>query len=84
MSDDAVMQRPDDTPEPNAPGAEAQAQPLPSLIVSGVVLNKAQLIKALRLYLPGIVDFAPLPDGQHFGLLFGHDGQPRRTGAQGE
>jgi len=29
---------------------------------------------ALRIYLPGITDVSPLPDGQHFSILFRQDG----------
>lgn len=61
--------------EAATPGAEGQAQPPPALNISGVVLNKAQLIGALRLYIPGIVDLAPLADGEHFALLLGQNGQ---------
>ena len=53
------------------------AQPLPPLGVSGVVLSKAQLMDALRAYLPNIVDFTPLADGEHFSILFGQDGETR-------
>ncbi len=70
------MQPPADTPEPLDPGPETQAQgqPLPSLSVAGVVVTKSQLMDALRIYLPGITDVSPLPDGQHFSILFRQDG----------
>ena len=56
----------------------AEAQPLPRLSVSGVVLSKAQRMDALRVYIPNITDFTPLPDGQHFSILFSPDSQPRQ------
>ncbi len=71
------MQPPSDTPEPLTPGTDGQAQPLPALSVSGVVLSKAQLLDALKIYIPTITDFAPLPDGEHFSILFRQDGENR-------
>ncbi len=65
---------------PGAPAAESTAPvgapdggaaALPTLAVSGVVLSKAQLVAALRVYVPAVVDIQPLADGQHFSLLFG-------------
>lgn len=62
-------------PQPTVPAEDAGAQaPGPSLAISGVVLSKAQLLEALRAYVPGITDFSPLPDGEHFSILFAPDG----------
>ena len=60
-------------PVPEVPDGAAPdgARPgYPPLAISGVVVSKAQLLEALKLYVPGITDFAPLPDGQHFSILF--------------
>ncbi len=49
---------------------------LPPLAISGVVITKEQLIDALKVYIPNILDFSHLQDGQHFYILFGPDNQP--------
>lgn len=59
-------------PDGDAPG---EARPLPTLSVSGVILTKAQLMQALQIYFPGITDFSPLPDGDHFSVLFAQGNQ---------
>jgi len=74
MAEEAVEQA---APQPEDRATEAQ--PLPPLGVSGVVLSKAQLLDALRVYVPGITDFSPLPDGQHFSILFSQDSHPQRA-----
>ena len=56
-------------------GAAGEARPLPPLSVSGVILTKAQLLDALRIYFPSITDFSPLPDGDHFSVLFAQGNQ---------
>lgn len=59
-------------------GAPPGAPPAPpALGVSGVVLTKAQLLDALRLYFPNGADFGPLPDGQHFYVLLRQDTPPQ-------
>ena len=86
MADEADKQA---TPQPDTGfdkltmSVMAEAQPLPPLGVSGVVLSKAQLLEALRVYVPNIVDFSPLPDGQHFYILFSQDEQPRHVVTKG-
>ncbi|MCL4459146.1 MAG: hypothetical protein M1136_10625 [Chloroflexi bacterium] len=42
-----------------------EPRPLPSLRISGVVLNKPQLIEALRLYIPNLSDIQVLDEGAH-------------------
>lgn len=59
------------------PLGEAVAGPgVPPLAITGVVVTKAQLLEALRIYIPKIVDFTPLPDGEHFTILFNPDHGP--------
>ena len=59
-----------DTPSPSlAPANGAAAPPalapaLPPLALSGVVVAKADLVAALRLWVPGLTDLAPLGDDQ--------------------
>jgi len=50
---------------------EAQLAPLPPLRVSGVVVRKADLIEALRLYVPGLLDVQVTEDGEQFWLMLG-------------
>jgi len=46
-------------------------------------ITTPQLLEALRVYVPNIVDFSPLPDGQHFYILFSQDEQPRHVVTKG-
>ena len=62
-------------PEEGAAGAK----PLAPLAISGVVVSKAQLLEALRAYIPNISDFPPLADGEHFSILFSPDSQGRSS-----
>jgi hypothetical protein len=53
------------------------------LAVSGVVLSKAQLMDALRVYVPGITDLRPDMNGEHFTILFSpQDGGPGQPGQE--
>ncbi|MCL4459824.1 MAG: hypothetical protein M1136_01820 [Chloroflexi bacterium] len=53
-----------------------EPRPLPSLRISGVVLNKPQLIEALRLYIPNLSDFQVLDEGERFYLALRFDAFP--------
>jgi len=47
------------------------AAPLQPLRVSGVVVRKADLIEALRVYVPALEDVQVTEDGDHFWLMLG-------------
>ena len=51
-----------------APAGPIALEPLP---VSGLVVRKADLLAALRVYAPGLVDLHVTEDGEHFWLLLG-------------
>jgi hypothetical protein len=42
--------------------------------VEGVVVRKADLIQALRVYVPALADVQVTEDGEHFWLMLGPDG----------
>lgn len=46
-------------------GDGGQARPLPPLAVSGLVVTKAALVRALRVYVPQLVDLEPLEGGRY-------------------
>ncbi len=50
-------------------------QPLPPLPVSGLVVARRDLVRALTIYIPQLTDIQELPDGR-FILVVG-DGAPR-------
>lgn len=54
---------------------EGQTINLKPLRASGVVVAKADLIEALQVYVPGLVDLQVTEDGGHFWLLLGEDGR---------
>lgn len=56
------------------PNGVSSAEPLPPLRVSGLVLRKADLIAALRVYVPNLADLAVTEDGEYFWLLLGEGG----------
>ncbi|GEM_PF-2228977 len=66
---------------PNTETTGPEGRPVPPLNISGVVITKAQLLDALRVYIPNIADFNPLQDGQHFYILFGQDPQSDQSTA---
>jgi hypothetical protein len=47
--------------------------PLQPLRVSGVVVRKADLIAALRVYVPALADLQVTEDGEHFWLMLADD-----------
>ncbi|MBI2305282.1 MAG: hypothetical protein HYU86_11135 [Chloroflexi bacterium] len=51
--------------------AERQVVPIPPLNLSGVVINKADLVAALKIYVPNVADVQAFEDGEHFYLVFG-------------
>lgn len=60
-------------------GGSDAAPAIPPLAVSGLVVTKAALVAALRLYVPQVVDIEPL-DGEGFLLrLAGADQDQRRA-----
>jgi hypothetical protein len=55
--------------------AEAsQPSPMRPLRVSGVVVRKADLVEALRVYMPALADLAVTEDGESFWLILGEGG----------
>jgi hypothetical protein len=46
------------------------------LRVSGLVVRKADVVDALRLYVPGLADLHVTEDGEHFWLLLGEETIP--------
>ncbi len=52
--------------------------PLKPLRVSGVVVRKADLIEALRIYVRGLTDLQVTEDGEHFWLIVGETGEEGR------
>jgi hypothetical protein len=55
-------------------GQSQQAVPLRPLNVAGVVVRKDDLIEALRVYVPGLVDLQVTDDGEFFWLMLSGDG----------
>ncbi len=69
-------------PKPNRrEQAPSQGKPLPPLGVHGVGVKKAELVKALRPYLPTICDIIILDEGETFYLVLGPTG-PQGSGSQ--
>lgn len=56
------------SPAPNSPAPDEAPQPIPlrPLDVSGVVVSKAALIDALRVYVPTLADLQVFEDGEQF------------------
>ncbi len=54
------------------PGETISLKPLR---VAGVVIRKADLIEALRVYVPALADVQTTEDGEHFWLLMGEEVQ---------
>jgi hypothetical protein len=50
------------------------------LRVSGLVVRRADLVAALRLYVPALVDIESTQDGDHFWLMLGPGGPSDRKG----
>ena len=71
-SDDAGQMLTDDGPSASQEAA-APAAPvtLPPLAVSALMLTKADLIAALRVYLPHLTDVEVIDDGERFLLKVG-------------
>lgn len=57
-------------------GAGSMLRPpeLRPLRVSGIVIGKADLIEALRAYVPALCDLQVTQDGEHFWLMLDRDG----------
>lgn len=53
-------------------GGEPAAGP-PPLRVSGLVVAKADLVAALRAFVPALVDLSVTEDGEHFWLVLGKE-----------
>ena len=51
-----------------------QSIPLKPLQVSGIVVRKPDLLEALRVYVPGLVDIQVTEDGEHYWLLLSQGG----------
>ncbi len=69
-----------DEPTPHRTEA-SQAIALRPLRVSGLVVHKAEIIEALRVYAPNLSDLQVTEDGEHFWLMLdereeGRDGDP--------
>jgi hypothetical protein len=52
-----------------APSEPVRQVALEPLRVSGVVVRKADLIRALQVYVPGLSDLQVTEDGEHFWLM---------------
>lgn len=52
--------------------AESQSVALPPLRISGVVVKKADLVEALRIYVPSAVDIQAFEDGENFLVVLGN------------
>jgi hypothetical protein len=63
-----------EVPPPAEPD-DAAARPiaLTPLRISGLVVRKADVVEALRVYAPGLVDLHVTEDGEHFWLLLGEE-----------
>jgi hypothetical protein len=77
------------TPVSGPLAAAVAAAGLQPLRVSGVVVDKAALIEALRIYLPGLSDIVSTEDGDHFWLMLrteqeDHDAHPLARDEDGE
>ena len=44
--------------------------------MSGVVVRKADLVEALKVYVPNLADLQVTEDGEHFWLLMGDEPSP--------
>ena len=62
--------------------ADAAAIPLKPLRISGIVVRKADLIEALRIYTPTLRDLQVTEDGEHFWLILGEGGSDGDSAAQ--
>ena len=47
------------------PQESEHVRPLPPLAVSGLVVTKAALVQALRIYVPQLIDLERLEDGRY-------------------
>ena len=71
------LRKPIEVPAPNGDIAEApQPIPLKPLAVSGVIITKAALLDALRVYAPNLAGLEVVEDGERFILTLanGHEG----------
>ena len=65
------------------PPAEAEGTPLPPLKISGIVVKKADLVAALRIYVPTVIDIQPFEDGENFFVVLGAaESSPDQQGAE--
>ena len=63
------LSKPIEVPAPNGDVADAPAPiALKPLAVSGIVVTKAALVEALRVYVPALVDLEVVEDGERFVL----------------
>ena len=58
------------------------APALPPLRAAGLVLRKADVVAALRVWIPGAVDLAVSEDGEHYFLFMGDGGNDARQAAR--
>ncbi len=75
---DAPAQTQSSGPEETPP----QAPTLAPLRVSGLVVRKADLITALRVYIADLTDLQVTDDGEHFWLLLGEPGSSGETNGE--
>ena len=61
------------SPTANGAGATPPVA-LKPLRVSGLVVSKAEVVEALRVYVPGLVDLSVTEDGEFFWLMLGEGG----------
>jgi len=58
------------------------APALPPLRAAGLVLRKADVVAALRVWIPGAVDLAVSEDGEHYFLFMGDGGDDAHQAAR--
>lgn len=69
------------TQDDGAAAPAAQSISLRPLRVSGIVITKAELVEALRAYVPALGDVQVTEDGQHFWLMLGEGGDDANSTA---
>ncbi|MBI2938879.1 MAG: hypothetical protein HYY04_00440 [Chloroflexi bacterium] len=67
---------------PENGAAPAESIPLRPLKVSGIVVRKADLVEALRIYVPGLSDLRVDEDGEQFFLLLSEEAHREDPAAQ--
>jgi hypothetical protein len=66
ISDDVVTTTADGTADVLGPGEHPAHAPIRPLLAAGVVVTKAALIDALRIYVPQLLDVEPLDQDRFF------------------